>query len=349
MVTLQAPPAWRRAAPIGAVLAGAALAVAALGLASMLVGAGGTPPGRALDYLLGEPAARADDGLAVTLVSLRWPRTAAAGVVGAALGAAGVLLQAATRNVLAEPGLLGVNAGAALGVVGGIVLAGAETGSAYLGWALLGAVTTSAVVLAVAGGGRAGAAPLRLVLAGVAIGMTGKGLTGVLLLRSANSYDQYRFWVLGSLSGVELAGVVAVLPAVLLGLAVAAGLARPLAALALGDDAARALGHRPGAVRLGAGAAVTLLAAAGVALAGPIAFVGLLAPFAARALTGPRLGAQLALAPLLGAALLLAADIAARVVVRPYEVPASVLVALLGAPLLIRFARSPRLLTLDDR
>ena len=321
------------------------LAVAGLALASMLVGSGDTPAGRALAYLLATDGARADEQLAVTMVTLRWPRTLAAVVVGAALGIGGVLLQAATRNVLAETGLLGVNAGAALGVVTGIAFAGAQTGPAYLGWAMLGALAASACVLAIAG--RAGS-PLRLLLAGIALSMTIKGLTGALLLREQADYDMYRYWVLGSLSGVEVRSVVWVLPAVGLGLAIAAILIRPLGALALGDDAASALGHRPGRARLGAAAAVTLLAAAAVAVAGPIAFLGLLAPFAARAIAGPAVGAQLALSGLAGAGLLLAADIVARLVVRPYEAPASVLVALIGAPVLVWIARSPRLLTLDD-
>jgi iron complex transport system permease protein len=142
--------------------------------------------------------------------------------------------------------------------------------------------------------------------------------------------------------------VLSALPAVVVGLFLAAVLVRPLSALALGDDVARALGHRPRPIRLGVAAAVTLLAAAAVAIAGPIAFLGLLAPFASRAIVGPRVGAQLVLAGLTGAALLLVADITARVVVRPFEAPASVLVALLGAPVLIWIARSSRLLTLED-
>lgn len=358
MVFAQAPSAEReddRRVPSGvasgvprvAVLAGAGLAVAiaALTVASMLVGAGGTPPGRTLAYLLGDDGARTDDGLRVIIVSLRWPRTAAAVTVGAALGVGGVLLQSATRNVLAETGLLGVNSGAALGVVVGIVAAGAESGAAYLAWALLGAFTASAAVLLIATSGRAGGSPLRLLLAGLALGMTFKGITGALLLRSATAYDQYRFWVLGSLSGIGLDRLRDVLPAVVLGLLLAWVLLRPLSALALGDDVARALGHRPRRVRTGVVVAVTLLAASAVALAGPIAFLGLLAPFAARAVAGPGLPAQAVLAALAGTAALLAADVAARVVVRPYEVPASVLVALLGAPVLIWIARSPRLLT----
>lgn len=313
---------------------------------SMLLGAGDTTPARAVAWLLGDPAARADPQLHVILVSLRWPRTLAALTVGAGLGVGGVLLQAVTRNVLAETGILGVNAGAALGVVVGITAAGAESGYAYLLWALVGAFAASALVLSIAASGRAAGSPLRLLLVGLALGMTFKGLTGALLLRSDTSYDQYRFWVLGSLSGVELRTVVAALPAVVLGLLAALALLRPISALSLGDDTARALGHRPGLVRTGVAGAVTLLAAAAVAIAGPIAFLGLLAPFAARALVGAHLGAQLAVAGVVAPTVLLLADIAGRLTVRPYEAPAAVFVTLLGAPLLIAVARSGRLLTL---
>lgn len=363
MVAAQAPPSEpavdaacrgvsphrsRRLPPaLAAALLTAAVVLAAV--ASMLVGAGSTPPGRAIAWLTGDPAARADEQLTVILAALRWPRTAAALVVGAALGVGGVLLQAATRNVLADTGILGVNGGAALGVVLGITVAGAESGHAYLVWALAGAFTASAAVLAIAASGRAGGSPLRLLLAGLALGMTFKGLTGALLLRSASAYDQYRFWVLGSLSGVELRTVLTALAAVGPGLLLAVALVRPLSALSLGDDVARALGHRPAVVRIAVAAAVTLLAASAVAVAGPIAFLGLLAPFAARAVAGPAIGPQLLLAVLLGPLVLLAADLAGRVVVRPYEAPASVFVTLLGAPLLIVLARSGRLLTLADQ
>jgi iron complex transport system permease protein len=325
------------------VLAALVVVLLAAMAASMLLGAGATTPAQAAAWLLGDRSARADTGLGVTLVSLRWPRTLAALTVGVGLGVGGMLLQSATRNVLAETGILGVNAGAALGVVLGITVAGAETGYAYLLWALAGAGAAGGLVLGIAASGRAGGSPLRLLLVGLALGMTFKGLTGALLLRSDTSYDQYRFWILGSLSGVELRTVVAALPFVGAGLLAAAALLRPLSALSLGDDAARALGHRPGAVRTAVAAA--LLAAAAVAIAGPIAFLGLLAPFAARALTGS-FGAQVAVAGIVAPAVLLLADVAGRLVVRPYEAPAAIFVTLLGAPLLIAVARSGRLLTL---
>jgi len=324
------------------------LSVPVLALASLLIGAGAIRPGQALAFLLGEAAARSDAQLQTVLLSLRLPRMAAALLVGSALGAAGMLMQSVTRNRLAEPGLLGVNAGAALGVVVGIAWAGVENGPGYLLWAGLGALLGNACVLAVAQAGRQAAAPLRLVLAGVALGATFIGISSAILLSQPAGYDQYRFWVLGSLAGITPGMTLWTAPVVLTGLCSALLLARPLSALLLGDDIARSLGHRPLRLRLGVALSVTLLTGSAVALAGPIGFLGLLAPHLARCLTRTLmppschagLAAQLLMAAWLGAGLLLAADIAARVAVQPFETPISVMTALAGAPLLIWLARS---------
>ncbi|SHG43045.1 iron complex transport system permease protein [Streptoalloteichus hindustanus] len=318
----------------------------ALVTSSILVGSGDIPSGRVIDYVLGDAAARADSHLQMVITTLRVPRTLAAVLVGCALGVAGTLLQSATRNPLAETGLLGVNAGAALGVVLGIAYAGVESGYGYLVWAFAGAAVASALVLMIARVGGALVSPLRLVLAGAALGATFRGLTGSILLRQANSYDQYRFWVLGSLSGVDMSLTLRMLPAIGIGLLTAVLVARPLSALHLGDDAARALGHRPGLVRVVVAVVVTLLAGAAVALAGPIAFLGLLAPYLARAVAGPRMLAQVVVSGMAGIVLLLAADVLGRVVIRPYEAPVSVLLAIVGGPALVLIARSRRLMTL---
>ena len=304
-----------------------------LAAASLLVGAGDVTYREVLGFFWNGTS---DARLEMIITTLRVPRALAAVLVGVALGAGGLLLQSATRNPLAETGLLGVNSGAALGVVAGITFAGAESGREYLLCALAGALAASGAVLLIAATGRA--SPLRLILAGVALGATFKGISGYLLMRDGSTFDQYRFWALGSLSGVQQRMVIQASPLVLIGLVLAALLVRPLSALALGDDTATALGHRPHRIRIVTGLAVTALAAAAVAVAGPIAFLGLLAPWLAHSLSGPDIGGRLFLAAFAGAALLLAADMAARVVVRPYEVPASVLIAFLGAPLLIHAA-----------
>ncbi len=326
-----------------AATAALALAVLVLTALSLSVGAGEVGPGDVLDYVLGRNGARDSSRLSLVVGDLRIPRTLTALLVGTGLGTAGCLLQAVTRNPLAETGLLGVNAGASLGVVAGIILLGVQSSYGYLLWAFGGAVLASALVLLIAGR-RGGGSPMRLVLAGSALGATFGGVTSVLIVNSAEAYDRFRFWVLGSLAGVEGFGKLeALVPVLAVGFVVALLIARPLSALALGDDLARGLGHRPGAVRVVVAVAVTLLTASSVALVGPISFLGLLAGFLARAITGPRLLPQIGLAGLIGAGVLTGSDILARVVSRPFEAPVSVIIALLGAPVLIGIVRSRRL------
>ncbi|MEU8510011.1 Fe(3+)-hydroxamate ABC transporter permease FhuB [Kitasatospora sp. NPDC048722] len=324
------------------VAAGALAALLVLAALSLSVGAGEVGPGRALAYLLDRDGARADGRLALVLGDLRLPRTLAALLVGAALGVAGAQLQSVTRNPLAETGLLGVNAGASLGVVLGIAVLGVQSSYGHLALAFGGALLSGVLVLLIAGA-RGGGSPMRLVLGGSAVGATFGGLTGVLIVNSPEAYDRYRVWVLGSLAGTEGWSTLGrTAPVLALGFAVAALTTRPLTALALGDDLARGLGHRPGATRAAVALAVTLLTASAVALAGPVSFLGLLAGFLARAAAGPRVGRLTLLAGLFGAAVLTGADVLARVVARPFEAPVSVIVALIGAPALIAVVRSRR-------
>ncbi|WP_374231103.1 FecCD family ABC transporter permease, partial [Streptomyces sp. UNOC14_S4] len=296
-------------------------------LLSLLIGTGSSSPARAWDYLLGDPSARADPQLRLAVVDVRLPRTLAAVLVGVCLGTAGCLLQAATRNPLAETGLLGVNSGAAFAVVVGLTYFGATSTTALLLWALCGGMAASAVVLLLAASGRAAGSPLRLVLAGAALGATFHGMTSYVLLGSQSTFDVYRYWTIGSLAGVHTSDLLPLLPLAAVGVLVALGCARPLSALGLGDDSARSLGHHPGRVRLVVAGAVSLLAGCAVAVAGPIAFLGLLAPYAARALAGARMTGQLVLSALIAADVMIAADVLARVVIRPWETPVSVLLA----------------------
>ncbi|MFF8555511.1 Fe(3+)-hydroxamate ABC transporter permease FhuB [Streptomyces sp. NPDC015501] len=337
------PAADPRRRTVAAAVVGLALAALVLTALSLSIGAGEVSPGGVLDYLLGRDGARDDARLSLVVGDLRLPRTVTALLVGAALGVAGCLLQAVTRNPLAETGLLGVNAGASLGVVAGIALLGFDSGYAYLVCAFVGAVVASGLVLLISGR-RGGGSPMRLVLAGAALGATFGGLTSVIIVNSAETYDRFRFWVLGSLAGVEGFGELGRLaPVLALGFLIALLVARPLSALALGDDLARGLGHRPPVIRTVVAVGVTLLTAAAVALAGPVSFLGLLAGFLARALAGTRLAARILLAGLIGACVLTVSDIAARVVSRPFEAPVSVIVALIGAPVLIAIVRSRQL------
>jgi len=311
-------------------------------LASLLIGGGDVGPGAAVNHLLG---GLDDAHVAMVVDTLRLPRTLAALVVGGGLGLAGALLQSVTRNPLAETGLLGVNAGAALAVVAGIALLSLDGGTAQLVLALGGALAASTLVLVIAAF-KGGTSPLRLVLAGAALSATFRGATAYLLTRDSAGYDRYRFWVLGSLSGVTTRMVVQVLPIVVLAAVIAAALVRPMSALSLGDDVAAGLGHRPGRVRVAAAVAVTLLTGASVALAGPVAFLGLLAPYLARAVVGPRTGALLWLSTMGGGLVMILADLGSRLIVRPYEAPVSILLAVVGGPVLIWLVRSNRTMTL---
>ncbi len=319
-------------------------ALLVLSLLALLLGPGRVGPAQSWAWLGG---AAVDAHAQMVLGQLRAPRLGAALLVGAALGAAGVLLQAVTRNPLAEPGLLGVNAGATLAIAAGFVLQGSLGAQAQLVWALGGALAGSALVLMLARAGDARVSPLRLVLAGLALAASARGFMAFLLLASEQGLDQFRFWVLGSLARVTPEALLQGCVPLLAGLVLAGWLARPLDLLSLGDELATTLGGRPALLRWSAVLVVALLAGGAVALVGPIAFLGFVAPYLARALGALALGAQLRLAILLGAGLLVAADIVARLVVQPFEAPVSAVIAIMGAPLLIWMVRSQGWLALS--
>lgn len=319
-------------------------ALLVLSLLALLLGPGRVGPAQSWAWLGG---AAVDAHAQMVLGQLRAPRLGAALLVGAALGAAGVLLQAVTRNPLAEPGLLGVNAGATLAIAAGFVLQGSLGAQAQLFWALGGALAGSALVLLLARAGDARVSPLRLVLAGLALAASARGFMAFLLLASEQGLDQFRFWVLGSLARVTPEALLQGCAPMLVGLALAGLLARPLDLLSLGDELATTLGGRPALLRWSAVLVVGLLAGGAVALVGPIAFLGFVAPYLGRALGALALGAQLRLAMLLGAGLLVAADIVARLVAQPFEAPVSAVIAFLGAPLLIWMVRSQGWLALS--
>jgi iron complex transport system permease protein len=277
----------------------------------------------------------------IVVRELRLPRTVVGLAVGGALGVAGVLMQGLSRNPVADPGLLGVSAGAALGVVGAITLAGVSSTAGYVWFGVLGAAVASVVVFAVAG--RSPRSPVTaLVLAGAAVSATLGSVTASVLVVDQQTLDQYRFWAVGSLNGRGLSVAAAILPLIAVGLVIAAVCARGLDALALGEDVARALGGNIGVVRAGALLAIVLLTGAAVAAAGPIAFVGLVVPHLVRPFAGLRHGWQLLLAAVVAPALLLTADVIGRLVVRPAELPVGIVMAVVGAPFLIGVVRHER-------
>lgn len=277
---------------------------------------------------------------------LRLPRTVVGLMVGTALGVAGAVLQGATRNPLADPCILGINAGAALAVVLGVAVFGITQLSLYVWLAFLGAGTAMLIVYAVASIGREGATPVKLALAGAAITAVMQSIINAILLTSPRTLDEVRFWQVGSLSGRSMEVATQVAPFIVLGLVLAIATARLLDGLSLGDDVAKALGQRVGLSRALAGLAAVILAGASTAAAGPIAFVGLTVPHVARAITGPSYRWILPYSMLMAPILLLGADIIGRIVAPPGEVQVGIVTAFIGAPFFIALVRRRKLAAL---
>ncbi|HEU4658224.1 MAG TPA: iron chelate uptake ABC transporter family permease subunit [Capillimicrobium sp.] len=288
-----------------------------------------------------------DDSDAHAIVrELRLPRTELGLLVGAALGAAGALMQGVTRNPLAEPGILGINAGAAFAVVLSISALGVSSASGYTAFALLGTAVTAALMFVLAGTGRGSSTPVRLALAGAVLAALLVSLTSAVLVFDAQTLDEFRFWIVGSIAGRGTTSMAAVLPVIAAGLVIALAAGRRLNALALGDEVAVSLGQRVARTRLLVSVGFVLLAGGAVAAAGPIAFVGLAVPHVARALVGADYRWIVPYSMFLGAILLLAGDVLGRLVMQPAELQVGIVTALLGAPFFIWLVRRGRMVAL---
>jgi len=270
--------------------------------------------------------------------TVRLPRALLAVFVGASLAVAGAITQGLTRNPLAAPDILGINIGAALAMVLAVFLGGSS--GSYVGFAFGGAAIAAILVYWLGSMGRSGLTPLKLVIAGAALSyLLGSLTTGILIL-SQRTLDEIRFWLAGSLAGQDLAGLLAVLPYLVAGLVGSLILGRQLTLLSLGEDVAQGLGLKTVWVRAAAAIVVVLLAGSAVALAGPIGFVGLVVPHVVRFGVGVDYRWILPYAMLAGGILLSIADIVARLVIRPQELPVGIMTALVGAPFFIYLARS---------
>ncbi|TDQ54252.1 iron chelate uptake ABC transporter family permease subunit [Actinorugispora endophytica] len=330
-----APAAARRgtARRLLVVAVGVALC-AALSALSLFVGSGDLSPSESWNALNGVGTA-AD---VVIVRDYRVPRTLLAVTTGAALGTAGAVIQAITRNPLADPGILGVNAGAFLAVAVGAAFFGATGTSGQVWWALGGALATSVAVYLVGTSGRQGGNPVQMVLAGVAVGAVFSGFSHGITLMTPEVFDRIRFWSAGSLQGRQTDVLWGVLPFVAAGLLIAVALTRSFNTLALGDDLARSLGGRVVLVRGAGFLSVTLLCGAATAAVGPVSFLGLMVPHAVRMVVGPDQRWVVPLSLLAAPVVFLSADILGRVVTAG-ELPVGIVTAFLGAPVLVWLVR----------
>ncbi|MFJ6213282.1 FecCD family ABC transporter permease [Streptomyces sp. NPDC092296] len=343
----QAPP--RPTAPrVGAPTLGlglvvlTALLVLAL-VASLAVGAKSVPAGTVLDAVFHHDPDNADQ---LIVTSLRLPRTVIGLLAGAALGLAGTVMQGLARNPLADPGILGVNSGAALAVVVGISVFKITSFTGYVWFAFVGAAAAAVLVYWIASLGREGATPVKLALAGGVCSAALTSLTTAVLLTDTATFDRFRFWEVGALAGRDLSVAAQAAPFIAVGVLLALGSGRILNTLGLGEDTARGLGQNVVAARLYCAVAVVLLCGAATAMAGPIGFVGLTVPHAVRLVTGPDHRWILPYSMLLAPVLLLASDVLGRVVARPGEIQVGIVTAVVGAPVfvaLVRRRKSPEL------
>ncbi|MFV0252804.1 MAG: FecCD family ABC transporter permease [Beutenbergiaceae bacterium] len=314
-----------------------ALCVLALAL-SMVVGSRPIPLAELMSFLF---APDPYDPVSQVVWQSRVPRTVLVLLAGACLGVAGALMQAITRNPLADPGILGVNAGASLAVVLGLTFGGLTDISQYMWWSFAGAVAASVLVFAIGSSGPVRSSPVRMTLSGVALGAVLAGCTSAVLLSNSAVLQAMRGWSAGTTASQSLTDTIAIAPFIGVGLVLALLSSRALDVLSLGEASAIAMGARPSRTRLVVLAAIALLAGGATAAAGPIGFVGLMAPHLARMIVGPHQGWIMAYSILAAPTVLGFADVLGRVVVDG-EMPVGVVTAFVGAPVLIAMVRRTR-------
>ncbi|MFE1194219.1 FecCD family ABC transporter permease [Streptomyces olivaceoviridis] len=331
--TAPAPPTSRAARALGLLLS--VLLLVLVALASTAIGAKALSLDQVWHGLFHDTGTYGD-----VVVDERLARTALGLLAGAALGLSGAVLQALTRNPLAEPGLLGMNAGASAAVVTAMTYFGVTSLNGYVWFAFLGAAAVGALVWFL--GGSRGATPVRLALAGTAISAALYGYLQAVLITDGAALGKMRFWTVGSLVSATNSTIVQVLPFLAVGTVLALALARPLNAVEMGDDTARALGANLGRTRALAMLAAVVLCGAATAACGPIVFVGLMVPHVVRSFTGPDLRWIMPYATVLAPVLLLGADVVGRVVARPAELQVGIVTAIIGGPVFIFLVRRRR-------
>ncbi|AVM02270.1 iron ABC transporter permease [Gordonia iterans] len=326
-----------------ALLVGSAALLIAASILGLAVGSRTVAPSVVVDALVSYDAT---DDEHLVVVASRIPRIVLGVVVGACLGLAGALMQSLTRNPIADPGILGVNAGAALGVVGAIAILGVEGVGGYVWFAFAGAAVAAVVVYGLGSARGQAATPVRIALAGTAVTMAITAVTQMMVLSDEAAFNHFRYWSVGSLQGRGLDVIAAVGPFALAGVAVGLGLIRPLNALVLGEDAARSIGADPAVTRGLAAIAVVLLAGAATAAAGPFVFIGLAAAHIVRRTVGSDHRILLPASLLVGATLLVAADALGRALMAPRDLQSGLAAVLVGGPVFVALVRSRRVAAL---
>ncbi|WP_353713356.1 iron chelate uptake ABC transporter family permease subunit [Arthrobacter sp. K5] len=334
-LSVRAQPARKVRGPRAAWLLAAVVVLVVVCCASLAVGARGLSLETVWQALSQFNPADGDHAV----VHARIPRTVLGLLAGAALGLAGAAMQGVARNPLADPGIIGVNAGAALAVVTGIHVFGVSSLTGYIWFAFIGAAAAAVVVYLIASMGRDGATPVKLALAGAALSAGLFSLMNVILVSSQDTLDRFRFWQVGGIAGRDWSVVLPGLPFLIVGALIVLLAGRVLNSLALGDDVARGLGQNVGLARAVTALGIVLLCGSATALAGPIGFVGLVVPHAVRSLTGPDYRWILPFSAVLAPALLLVSDVVGRVILLPGEVPAGIMTALIGAPVFVWLVR----------
>ncbi len=276
----------------------------------------------------------------LVIQTVRLPRSLIAIVVGSALAVSGALMQGLTRNPLADPGILGIESGAALAVVATIFIFGSSSLSVLTVVALLGAGATAMLVYCLGSLGQGGATPLNLTVAGAALTALISSLTTAILIVSQRTLDEMRFWLAGSLSGRDANILLQIIPFVAIGLVVAFALGRQITTMSLGEDVAKALGQQTAWIKIITAISIVLLAGSSVSLAGPIGFIGLVVPHIVKFFIKADYRWILPYSAIVGAILVLIADIAARLLLKPQELPVGVMTALVGAPFFVYLAKS---------
>ncbi|WP_226654314.1 FecCD family ABC transporter permease [Pseudalkalibacillus hwajinpoensis] len=275
----------------------------------------------------------------IIIIENRVPRALIGAAVGASLAVAGALMQAITRNPLASPSILGVNAGASFVIVIAVTFFSVSSLATFSWLAFLGAAFASILVYVLGSLGREGLTAMKLTLAGAAMAAMFSSLTQGMLVLNEKALEDVLFWLAGSIEGRSLAMLYSVLPYIGVGLVGALLISTKINTLVIGEDVAKGLGQRTLLVKAGAALFIVFLAGGSVAVAGPIGFIGIVVPHVARFFTGPDYRWVIPYSAILGAILLLSADIAARYVIMPLEAPVGVLTAVIGTPFFIYIAR----------